>query len=227
MNSINNLNIKENATILLISNMNTEPSKHNIQSKKEMLYNILKNSKIKCKIKIVSIEATKEFNEMLLANYDCIIYDLLDYGNEITINEGQIKGIDNYIKNGGSIIVTHDHPFFGFFDILGLTYTKDKARCYTEVINVSFDHEIWTSYFNLENLKIIKVNTHSGCKIENFNETKQLMHSYDNYNDLYLSVRHIGMGKAIFWNAGHSPDLTEDEKKLYLNIVAFALKDDS
>ncbi len=53
MNSINNLNIKENATILLISNMNTEPSKHNIQSKKEMLYNILKNSKIKCKIKIV------------------------------------------------------------------------------------------------------------------------------------------------------------------------------
>ena len=76
MNSINNLNIKENPTILLISNMNTKPSKHNIQSKKEMLYNILKNSKIKCKIKIVSIEAIKEFNEMLLTNYDCIIMKL-------------------------------------------------------------------------------------------------------------------------------------------------------
>ena len=57
------------------------------------------------------------------------------------------------------------------------------------------------------------MNTHNNFKIKNFNETKQLMHSYDNHNELYLSIRHLGMGKAIFWNAGHSPDLTEDEKK--------------
>ena len=227
MNSLNTLNIKENPTILLISNMNTEPTKYNIQSKKEMFYDILKNSKIKCKIKIVSLDAIKEFNEMSLANYDCIIYDLLDYGNLIELNKEQIKAMENHIKNGGNIIVTHDHPSFGLSDILGIEVERKECRFYYEAINVSFGHEIWTSYFNLENLKIIKVNAHTDFKIKNFNETKQLMHSYDNYNELYLSIRHLGMGKAIYWNEGHSPDLTEDEKKLYLNIVAFALKDNS
>jgi hypothetical protein len=50
------------------------------------------------------------------------------------------------------------------------------------------------------------------------------MLSYDNNNYLYLTTRSLGLGKAVYWNAGHSTDITEDEKKLLLNIVAWILK---
>ena len=108
---------------------------------------------------------------------------------------------------------------------MGLQQTSNgNGNFFNEAINVSYGHEVWNSYFPLENLRIMKVNTHSHCFISNHKETKQLMHSNDSYNDLYLSVRELGMGKAVFWNSGHSPDLTEDEKKLFLNIMAWILK---
>ena len=57
---------------------------------------------------------------MSLANYDCIIYCLLDYGILIELNKEQIKAMENHIKNGGNIIVTHDHPFYVLSDNLGI-----------------------------------------------------------------------------------------------------------
>ena len=206
--------------ILIISNMNTGPSKENIQSKKEMLYDTLNDSKINCEINVVSLDAIKQFTELSLSFYDCIIYDLLDYGCGIQNPSGVII---NYIKNGGNILVTHDHVYFGLTDILGLKLKGPPSNFYKEAINTSFGHEIWKSYYHLEDLKVMKVNTHNVCIISN-EETKQLMHSNDIYNDLYLSARDLGNGKAVFWNAGHSPDLTEDEKKLFLNIMAWILK---
>ena len=100
--------LNKNARILLISNMNTGPSKHNIQSKKEMIYDTLKKSNLFSEIKIVLLDWIKHFNELSLSYYHCLIYDLLDHGNE---KESPNKEIENYIKNGGNIIVTHDHVY--------------------------------------------------------------------------------------------------------------------
>ena len=215
--------IIKNAKILLISNINTGPSKYNIQSKKEMLYDTLKNSNINPEIHIVSFEAIKHFNELSLSYYNCLIYDLLDRGCEIN---NPTEEIEKFIKNGGSIIVTHDHSRYGLSDILGIKFTtKTRIRLYKKVKVVNFEHEIWNSFYNLENWKVIEIfETHNHYIINN-NETQQVMLSYDNYNDLYLTTRNLGMGKAIYWNVGHSNNINEDEKKLFLNIVAWVLKE--
>ena len=214
---------KKNARILLISNMNIGPSKYNIQSKKEMIYDTLKNSNLVSEIHIVSNESIKHFNELTLSFYHCIIYDLLDHGCEI---QNPTKEIENYIKNGGSIIVTHDHLTYGLKDILGLKSNgSGGTRFFKKVKIVYFEHEIWNSFHNLENWRTIDiVETHNHYNILN-NETQQVMLSYDNYNDLYLTIRSLGMGKAIFWNSGHLTFITEQEKKLFINIVAFILKE--
>ena len=68
--------------------------------------------------------------------------------------------------------------------------------------------------------------THGRIKVNN-KETKTILISKDKYNNLYLSTRSIGMGKAIFWNAGHTPDINENEKKLFLNIIAWVLKEEN
>ena len=108
--------LKQNARILLISNMNTGPTYRNVLSKKEMLYDTLKKSNLVSEVTIVSLDSITHFNELLLANYHCIIYDLLDYGCERT---NPTYEIENYIKNGGNIIVTHDHVYY-LLSILGL-----------------------------------------------------------------------------------------------------------
>ena len=46
--------------------MNTDTSRINIQSKKEMIYDDLKNSNLISEIKIVSFESIKHFNELTL-----------------------------------------------------------------------------------------------------------------------------------------------------------------
>ena len=95
---------------------------------------------------------------------------------------------------------------------------------YKKVKIVNFEHEIWNSFHNLENWRTIDiVETHNSYSIVN-NETQQVMLSYDSNNYLYLTTRSLGLGKAVYWNAGHSTDITEDEKKLLLNIVAWILK---
>lgn len=208
--------------ILLISNMNIGPAKNNILSRKEMLFDILNNSKINCDIKVVSVNAINHLNELLLIYYDCVIYDLLDTGCNIINPSGELE---NYVKNGGNIIVTHDHVYFRLDRVLGLQYTNRKElRVYKKAINVSPNHEIWKSYYSLNNWEklVMNVDTHSEHIISN-NDTTQLMLSNDNNNDLYLSVRSLGRGKAVFWNVGHNPNLTEDEKKIYLNIMAWVL----
>ena len=175
---------------------------------------------------MVSLDCIRHFNELLLSNYHWVIYDLLDYGNEV---ENPIKEISIYIKNGGKIIVTHDHVY-ALLDILGLEAFDDNNNIYfiySKVVNVNYEHDIWKSYYNLENTKTMEIKqTHGKLRVKN-NDTQQVLHSYDKNNYIYLSTRRIGMGKAIFWNAGHMPDINEEEKKLFLNIVVWALKEEN
>ena len=212
--------------ILLVSNMNTTPNRLGKKSKKENLYDTLKNSNLFSKIKIVSLEAVNDFKELMLSIYDCVIYDLLD-GSDPKMKNPE-KEIENYVRNGGNIIVTHDHIHKGLLDILGIKVIKEGNH-YEKVKIVNFEHKIWNSYYDLNDWKskqpINISKTHGKLKLkESNNKTQRLMVSYDNYDLLYLSTRKIGMGNAIFWNAGHSPDITLEEKQLFINIVIWALR---
>ena len=40
----------------------------------------------------------------------------------------------------------------------------------------------------------------------------------------YLVVNELGLGRTAYWAAGHSNYILEDEKKLFLNIVAWLTK---
>ena len=57
---------KKNYRLLLISNMNTKPNHIPLNSKKENLYDTLKNSNLFSEIKIVSIESIPKFTELAL-----------------------------------------------------------------------------------------------------------------------------------------------------------------
>ena len=37
----------------------------------------------------------------------------------------------------------------------------------------------------------------------------------------YLTVNEIGKGWIAYWAAGHHDDITEDEQKLFINIVSW------
>ena len=41
----------------------------------------------------------------------------------------------------------------------------------------------------------------------------------DNKHGEYLLIKKNGKGNLIFWNAGHSYDLTEVEQKLFMNFI--------
>ena len=169
--------------ILLISNINTGPSKHNIQSRKDMLYDILDQSRINCIINVASLNAINHMNELTLIHYDCIIYDLLNVGCEINNPSNEIE---NYLKNGGNILVTHDHLGYGLCPLLGLQFADHPIRIHKEAINVSSKHEIWNSYYSLNTMNKLIINvcdTHGNFIISN-KETIQLMHSNDSNNDL-------------------------------------------
>ena len=97
--------------------MNTKPNHIPLNSKKENLYDTLKNSNLFSEIKIVTIEPIPKFTELALSFYHCIIYDLLD-GAYAYNNPSQ--EIDNYVRNGGNIIVTHDYVYYGLSNILGI-----------------------------------------------------------------------------------------------------------
>ena len=202
--------------------MNTHPTKKGIQSKKEYLYDTLKGSNLFLKIKIVSLESIKNINELLLSYYDCVIYDLCDAACEI---ENPKEEIENYIKNGGNVIVTHDFTHRGLFDILGLKEKTVDTGYYQQVKIVNYEHGIWNSYYDLNEYKSrpIKITLTHTSVLKSNNETVRLIVSYNDNDDLYLTTRKIGMGNAIFWNAGHSSNITEEEKKLFINIIIWSL----
>ncbi|KAG4094692.1 hypothetical protein H8356DRAFT_946233 [Neocallimastix lanati (nom. inval.)] len=161
-----------------------------------MLYDILDQSRINCIINVASLNAINHMNELTLIHYDCIIYDLLNVGCEINNPSNEIE---NYLKNGGNILVTHDHLGYGLCALLGLQFANHLIRIHKEAINVSGKHEIWNSYYSLNTMNKLIINV---CDTH---------------------VRHLGKGKAVYWNAGHTPNITLDEKKLFLNIMAWIL----
>ena len=71
-----------------------------------------------------------------------------------------------------------------------------------DLIDVSLTHKTDTVYKNQK---------------EYFNDL--IIQLEDGKNGEYLLIKEIGKGKLIFWNAGHSYDLTDFEKKLFMNLI--------
>ena len=161
-----------------------------------------------------------------IKEFKIIIYDLQDGGYGDTNNIDEIR---NYLINGGNMIVTHDQwsflPRKGCPQLFGAKLQTQKYNCTTKAkINKNY-HPIFTSFYDLclENQTIIAVsNTHKTDTIfENIQEYYKdlLIELDDGKQGEYLLVKEIGKGKLIFWNAGHTYDLTDFEKKLFMNFI--------
>ena len=210
-------NINEDNNILLISN-NTSP----------ILKNLLKfnNSINKFDIKSSKMLPNLKFENM--QQFKAIIYDLNDAGFEETIS---LEEINKYMINGGNIIITHDQWTYAPRKACvnaKLIGAKIKSQNYTFTTKAKIynnNHPIFTSFYNLymNNQNIIDISTtHKTDTIyENMEEYYKdlLIELEDNKHGEYLLIREIEKGKIIFWNAGHTYDLTDYEKKLFMNFI--------
>ena len=224
----NNLSINQNNNILLISN-----------GKYKTLYNLLKFIRPINKIEVKSPESIiPNLKYDNIKNSKIIIFDLQDsgYGGYSYNNINEVK---NYLINGGNIIVTHDHWSFlrnkAYPELFGAKLKRQQYVFVKKVKILNNLHPVFTSFYqiNLENNSIIDIaSTHKTDTIyENIDEYNKdiLMELEDGKRGEYLLIKEIGKGKLIFWNSGHSfnncafEDLTDFEKKLFINFIYFIL----
>ena len=210
-------NIIEENNVLLISNQQI-PLLHNLLRLNERVNNInIFSPKF-----IIPRLLYKDINK-----YKIIIYDLKDGGCVPTNNYEDIK---KYLENGGNIIVTHDHwtyvPIGG--NCIQLLNAQFKSQTYfipTKAKILNNSHPIFKSHYdlNLANNSLINISSTHKTDTE-FIDMKEyykdlLIELDDNKHGEYLLIKKIGKGNLIFWNAGHSYDLTEVEQKLFMNFI--------
>ena len=199
----------------------------------DILLNLLKGAPFISEVRIGSPNVIKQFNELFLSFYDCIIYDIIDCGFSIKIeNEDEIK---NYIENdGGSFLVTHDQwdnvEPCGPLNLIGLEHFKNFPCIISDEVRFEIHpqkHDIYKSYYDLTNLSIMKIApAHKTCHIIKEGGNAKIILSFvtektTNYLHDYLVVNQLGKGRIAYWAAGHSNYISKDEEKLFLNIVAW------
>ena len=62
---------------------------------------------------------------------------------------------------------------------------------------------------------------------ENIDEKMLIEFVFDEKKEIrydYLTVNEVGRGRIIYWAAGHSNDISEDERILFSNIVSWLMK---
>ena len=222
-NSLHNNKSPKSNNVLLISNVFTEDDK----ASPPLFYNLLKNISFISNIKIIHPSTIlNQLTESNLINYNIVIFDLKENGFENT--KTKIEYIKQYISHGGNILVTHDHwtglvgpqELFG-----GIRFFKEKGSITNKALIVNKKHQIFNSYHVLsQNENIDIAPTHSGwMKVDEKlkNENTVLIRLKDEINSEYLMQREIQMGKCVFWNVGHSYNLTDFEIKLLTNILAW------
>ena len=163
-----------------------------------------------------------------MQQFKAIIYDLQDSGFEETINTEEIN---NYLKNGGNIIITHDQWSYWTrkasvnAKLFGAKIQKQDYNFVSKAKIYNNNHPIFTSFYDLylDNKSIINISaTHKSDTIyENMEEYYKdlLIELEDNKHGEYLLIKEIEKGKVIFLNVGHSYDLTDYEKKLFMNFI--------
>ena len=202
-----------------------------------ILENELKNIDFISEVRKGSPDIINQMNESFLSSFDCFIYDLCDFG--FCINHRKPNEIEKYIKNdGGSFLVTHDHWDGGDIkyktplNLLGFKYDKNFPYIYCNQASVCFKHELFNSYYDLTNMGIINIATthqtyHKMIENED-NKARTIMQLVvdkpTNTKHDYLVVNEVGYGRTAYWAAGHSNTISEDEKKLFKNIIAWLTK---
>ena len=197
----------------------------------DVLLNLLKQTPFISEVRIGSPNIIPELTESFLSLFDCFIYDLYDGG--FLINTEKEKEIKNYIENdGGSFLVTHDQwdATKGPLNLIGLEYYNSFPYIVCDEAKVEIypnDHQIYTSYNDLSHLSKMKIaKTHKGFHtISSNSKAKVIMTLYTNtatnFVHDYLTVNELGKGRIAYWAAGHSGTISEEEKKLFINIVAW------
>ena len=216
-------NINNKKKVLLITNHKSG----------DILLNLLKNCSFISEVRIGSPNVLKEMTESFLLLFDCVIYDLYDGGFYIN-HDNKKEIIEDYIKNdGGSFLVTHDHWDYGTgpLHLIGLERLNDFDCVGTNKARVCREHELFNSFNDLTNLgKIDIATTHQTFHkiIEGHETSKTIMElELDKTTSIrhnYLVVNEIGLGRIAYWAAGHSNTISENEKKLFINIVAWLTK---
>ena len=154
------------------------------------------------------------------------------------INQDNKKEIiEDYIKNdGGSFLVTHDHwdnnsPGTGPLNLIGLERVNSFDWVRTNKARVCREHELFNSFNDLTNWgKINIATTHQTSHkiIEGHETAKTIMElEIDKITSIshnYLVVNEIGLGRIAYWAAGDSNTISENEKKLFINIVEWLTK---
>ena len=94
-----------------------------------------------------------------------------------------------------------------------------------------YGHPIFDSYHNLTDWRVINIfETHTSYKIiDDINNTARVVMEIDKdietgikYN--YLTVNELGKGRIAYWAAGHTNNITDDEQKLFINIISWLTK---
>ena len=200
----------------------------------DILLNLLKEIPFISEIRIGSPNIIKEMTESFLSLFDCVIYDFKDGGFQI--NTEKTKEIEAYIKNdGGSFLVTHDQwdCTKGPLNLIGLERYENFPFqvCNKAKVNI-FGHEIFNSYHNLKNWTMINIapshkTFHKIIQDSNSNARIIMEYDFNTATDIkhdYLVVNEIGNGRIAYWAAGHTPNISSDEKLLFINIVAWLTK---
>lgn len=198
----------------------------------DLIYNLLRKLPYIIKITVDNPYNFPQYTLGFLSMFDCILYDTYDGNSDANLENGNI--IENYIKNGGAFLVTHDKWDNNNGPLNLLDCEKDRTRNYSELLSrkakiSEFGHPIFNSYYNLENWTIIDIaETHKGFhKIidRDTNTAKIVMEfvteiergiKYD-----YLITNELGNGRIIYWAAGHTQPISSYEQKLFFNILAW------
>lgn len=197
----------------------------------DILEKELKKLEFISEIKKGSPNIINQMNESFLSLFDCFIYDLCDCGFKIDHEKQQ--EIEQYIKNdGGSFLVTHDHwdnvnkaPL----NLIGLEYFQNFPYIRTNKARICLSHELFNSFNDLTNMGIMNIATthqtnHKIIEKED-NKARAIIEleidKPTNIRHDYLVVNEIGFGRIAYWAAGDSNTISEDEKKLFPNIVAW------
>jgi hypothetical protein len=215
--AISPININEDNNVLLLTNNKSPILNHLLQFNNAI-------NKIEAKTpKIVPNMKCQNFK-----NYKIMIYDLEDGGFEYTSN---IDEISNYLTGGGNIIVTHDQWTYmprkacAHAKLIGAKIQSQSYKTANEAKIFNNNHPIFVSFYNLymnnQNMFKISLTHKTDTVFENQDDFFKdlLIELNDGKHGEYLLVKEIGKGKLIFWNAGHTDNLTDFEKKLFMNFI--------
>ena len=169
------------------------------------------------------------FTEDKIKKFKIILYDLKDGGFIKTIYHEDIK---KYLLNGGNIILTHEHwtrEITCDSDIIKLidgTFIGEQTQDVIKAKVINNSHPVFNSYYKLglnnqQEFEISKTHKHQIIYNQEEYNKNLFIELSDNRHGEYLMIKEYGKGKIVLWNAGHTYDLKDIEKKLFMNILAW------